>query len=153
MGENESQWPRGIRNNNPGNIARGRDRWDGELYLGELIDAQYLVFQSPEWGIRAIARLLRTYWDRYHLRTVGALCERWAPPWQNPTDAFVAHVALAAGVDPDEGIHLAARLPDLIRGIIEFENGVCPYSSALIRRGIEWEEFGGPAWGRSPDGS
>lgn len=48
--------PRGIRNNNPGNIRRSSDPWQG--LAKEQIDREFFKFKSSVYGIRALARLL-----------------------------------------------------------------------------------------------
>lgn len=46
--------PRGIRNNNPGNIRRNGDPWQG---LAETQgDKEFFTFTTPVYGIRALAR-------------------------------------------------------------------------------------------------
>ncbi len=47
--------PRGIRNNNPLNIRRTRDKWKGMKALQS--DAQFAQFESMEWGWRAALAL------------------------------------------------------------------------------------------------
>ena len=67
--------PRGIRNRNPGNIDRGRDRWQG-MADDQSPDPRFVVFTEAEWGIRAIVRVLRSYRDRHGLETVRAIVSR-----------------------------------------------------------------------------
>jgi hypothetical protein len=92
--------PRGIRNHNPGNIDRGRDRWQG-MADDQSGDPRFVVFTEAEWGIRAIVRVLRSYRDRHGLETVRAIVSRWAPPVENPTARYIAFVCDRLGVDPD----------------------------------------------------
>ena len=61
--------PRGIRNNNPGNIERGKDRWLG-MSADQSGDPRFLVFDKPEAGLRAIMRLLINYQERHDIKTV-----------------------------------------------------------------------------------
>lgn len=56
--------PRGIRNNNPGNLEWG-DPWQGLDPDGQAQDKRFVVFKDPAMGIRAIARTLITYQDKY----------------------------------------------------------------------------------------
>ena len=48
--------PRGIRNNNPGNIVAG-DKWLGRTGT----DGRFVKFKSAEYGLRAIGRVINTY--------------------------------------------------------------------------------------------
>lgn len=126
---------RGFRNNNPGNIEKG-ENWRG-LASDQSADTRFAVFDAPEWGIRAMAVILRNYQRLYSLNTVRGLITRWAPGHENPTDAYVSYVANAAGVSPDQAINVAAYLERIIPAMIYFENGQQPYPPATIQRGID----------------
>ena len=52
--------PRGIRNHNPGNVLRTKSvTWQGQAE-DQSGDPEFVVFTAPEWGLRAIARILLT---------------------------------------------------------------------------------------------
>ena len=51
--------PRGLRNNNPGNIRRSKDNWQG--LAPEQTDPDFFQFTAPEWGYRALIKTLQTY--------------------------------------------------------------------------------------------
>jgi hypothetical protein len=129
---------RGLRNNNPGNIEKGI-AWKGIDTAKTAAESRFIVFTAPEWGIRAMARLLKNYARLYSLNTVAGIINRWAPPSENNTGAYVAAVANALKVAPNSVIDIAARLPDLLRAIITHENGTQPYSDATIREGVRLE--------------
>lgn len=122
--------PRGIRNNNPGNIRRigTPTPWRG-LSKDQSADPAFLVFDAPLWGLRALARTLHTYWDKYRLKTVRGIITRWAPPEDgNDTGAYVAQVAAALKVRPDAPIEAAPETwVALMRAIVRHENGVGDY--------------------------
>jgi hypothetical protein len=127
---------RGIRNNNPGNIRKGND-WLGERTAQT--DAAFEEFATPEYGIRALGKVLLGYQDKYGLRTVRAIISRWAPPTENNTSAYVSSVAAAMGVGADTPISLRvqpALLTALVVAIIKHENGAQPYSLAQIDAGL-----------------
>lgn len=126
--------PRGIRNNNPGNIRHG-DKWAG--LSATQPDAAFCSFISPEYGIRALARVLLNYERKHGLNTVRGIITRWAPPNENDTTAYVNAVARKLGVAPDTRIDVATVLPALVPAIIAHENGQQPYDAAVIVRGIE----------------
>ena len=69
---------------------------------------------------------------------IRGLINRWAPPGENNTEAYVAAVASAAGVGPDDEIDVdtAAVMTALVKGIIMHENGEQPYTDAQINEGI-----------------
>lgn len=127
--------PRGVRNNNPGNIRRTAIRWDGMAVMQT--DPLYVQFISTVWGIRAMVKVLRNYRDKHGLRTVREFITRWAPPSDNnPTEHYIAAVAGALGVGPDEPFELEWHLPQLVQAIIRHENGVQPYPDSVIEHGI-----------------
>lgn len=125
---------RGIRNNNPGNIRHGASKWQG--MSAQQTDKEYIQFDDPVYGIRAMAKLLKNYQSRYGLNTVSEIIGRWAPPNENITTAYVAAVSQKLGVSPDHQIDVVATLPQLVPAIITHENGMQPYSDALIKEGI-----------------
>jgi hypothetical protein len=135
--------PRGIRNHNPGNVDRTTTRWQG-MAEDQSGDGRFVVFEAPEWGIRAIARVLRTYRDKHGLRTVSGIISRWAPPNENPTHVYIKFVCDRLGVGPDDEIDIddVETLRTLIRAIIRKENGQGPlddgdwYSFDVIDEGI-----------------
>lgn len=88
--------PRGIRNNNPGNIRWGAD-WQGLKKDGKLQDPSFCVFKSPVWGIRALAKLLKNYQRLYGLNTPRKIINRYAPPNENQTQAYIQSVAHQLG--------------------------------------------------------
>lgn len=130
--------PRGIRNNNPGNIRKSSEPWRGLADAKYQIDPAFFTFETPEWGIRALAVILRTYQTKHGLKTIKSIIGRWAPPVENDTGAYAAAVAKAVGVEVDEPIRLDDT--DMMRGvvlaIIRHENGKQPYSMDVINHGL-----------------
>lgn len=126
--------PRGIRNNNPGNI-----RYDGVTPWRGMVSVDgggFVVFDTPENGIRAMARVLTNYERVHGLNTVAGIIGRWAPATENDTRAYVADVAARLGVPEFMSIDVQARLGELIAAIIAHENGQQPYSMAQIQSGV-----------------
>jgi len=98
---------RGIRNNNPGNIrenASGGDSWRGERATND--DASFEEFETMRDGVRASAVVFRNYQRKYGLRTISQLISRWAPPTENNTTAYIAHVAYRVNVGAEAAIDL-----------------------------------------------
>lgn len=123
--------PRGIRNNNPGNIEySAANDWQGQTGT----DGRYAIFTAPVWGIRAMARILNSYRAR-GVVTVEQIVTTWAPPNENHSAAYVASVVQRTGwaagdiVTPD-------NYPRLLEAIIYHENGIQPYSWAVIEQGV-----------------
>lgn len=129
--------PRGIRNNNPGNIRHG-DNWKGLAEDQE--DYSFCTFITPEFGIRAMAIILLNYKKLYKLNTVRKIISRWAPKAENNTDAYISHVCTFLGVEADDIIEHHKQLLPLITAIIIHENGENPYSLEVIELGIKMAE-------------
>ena len=130
--------PRGIRNNNPGNIRHGAN-WLGLNPNGRNIDSAFCGFTAPVYGIRALAKVLVNYKRIHGLNTVRQIVSRYAPPNENQTTAYIQSVAKQLGVYPDTVIDIEERgvLTVFIKAVIRMENGIQPYSDELIQQGIE----------------
>jgi len=141
---------RGIRNNNPGNLdfneaAFKRDPWHGELGIEDCPGARFTTFQSPEFGVRALCKVLLTYHrkrkaaDGSAIDTVAEIIDRWAPPSENNTDAYAGHVRELLDVESGEEIDVddATVLLVLAESIIKHENGVQPYPRDVIEAGVK----------------
>ena len=126
--------PRGIRNNNPGNLENNGIDWVG--LSASQTDSRFYQFTEPKYGIRALARVLKTYESKYGLNTVRGIINRWAPDHENNTEAYVNHVASVLKVDPDQSIPVSAYLVPLTEAIILHENGMNPYSFDEIVEGV-----------------
>lgn len=133
---------RGVRNNNPGNIDRGQD-WQGLATPTEMTPAQkaekrFAVFRSPEYGIRALVKLLQTYQSKHRLKTIRGIINRWAPPVENDTGAYARAVAKAVGVGPDDPIDMRDRktAAALVSAIIAHENSGFRYAAAVFEKGL-----------------
>lgn len=126
--------PRGVRNNNPGNIIKSKIPWRGKL-VGT--DPRFEVFDTPENGIAALAGLLLKYKAQGINTIVGAMT-KWAPPIENDTGAYVKAVAEAVGYSADTLVDFSD--PSVLRAmtvaIIKHENGVQPYSDAQLTEGL-----------------
>lgn len=127
---------RGIRNNNPGNIRRSSDPWQG--LATSQTDAAFFQFKSAVWGIRALARVLISYQDQHGLNTINDIIFRWAPPTENNTNAYVKAVAKETGFEPGAklNLHTFEHLAPLVQAIIYHENGDQPYSNSEITKGL-----------------
>lgn len=129
--------PRGIRLNNPGNIRHSKDKWQGLSNIQD--DPRFLKFIAPEWGIRAMVKILITYQTKYGCNNIAAIVYRYAPPEENNAEAYIR--SLCSGTAIDRGQPLDVRdyqtCLRLVKAIIRHENGVQPYDEATIVRGLE----------------
>lgn len=117
---------RGIRNHNPGNIRKGI-AWDG--LIEDQVDPSFCIFKGPEWGIRAICRILMTYDKRYNINTVYGIINRWAPSIENDTRSYVDNVCHWTGYKIDEKLDITDTkvLVNLAKSITRQENGSVYY--------------------------
>jgi len=125
--------PRGIRNNNAGNIRHGSSKWKGMAQ--NQTDSAFVQFVSPEYGIRALSHVLDSY-ARRGANTVRKIIDIYAPPVENDTSAYVDSVALALGVGADQIINVQTHKADLVEAIIQHENGQQPYAVSQIASGV-----------------
>lgn len=125
--------PRGIKNNNPGNIIDTGQAWVGRL--GN--DGTYVVFDTPIHGIRAMARILQNYIESDGADTIEKIISRWAPPPENDTVAYVYDVSAQLNLDSNTPIVFDRDINNLIAAMILHENGEMPYSLELIDQSVK----------------
>ncbi len=124
---------RGIRNNNPGNIRWGDD-WQGLVPESQRTDKSFCQFSSPEYGIRAMIKIIQNYNRKYGINTVSGIISRWAPSNENNTDAYINHVCNGTELTRDQVVDVFNKvfMTELIKSIITMENGSQPYSNEVI---------------------
>jgi hypothetical protein len=123
---------RGERLNNPLNIRISNNAWKGKITPSS--DADFEQFDTPENGIRAGAKIVLTYFHE-GLSTIRQVITRWAPPSENPTEAYIENVSLRSGFDADAHL-MFTSIDDLwpvIHGMIDQENGECIYTDEQIK--------------------
>lgn len=124
--------PRGIRNNNPGNIEYNPfNDWLGQTGS----DGRYVIFSHHRWGIRAMRKVLESY-RRRGLTTLEEIIATWAPASENNTQAYILSVSERMGVYSGHVV-MPVQYFGLIEAMIYHENGTVPYSDAEIRAGID----------------
>ena len=128
---------RGERNKNPGNLDRNQIIWQG--LVQDSREPRFCVFDTPENVIRALCKVLLSYYRKHHLNTVAQIINRWAPPSENDSGAYVNHVAHILGVGEDAPINVydPMILELLTRAIIQHENGRCLYDDATIVKAVD----------------
>lgn len=96
--------PRGIRNNNPLNIRKGNN-WQGERH--PQTDSSFEEFTSMIWGLRAGFLLLKRYMSPggYNCHCIQDIIERWAPPTENATVAYIKAVCDNTGLTARQPIY------------------------------------------------
>lgn len=152
--------PRGLRNNNLGNMrprpadvsafdAEGKligelpdTVWDGVVGLDVGPSGPYLIFGRVESSVRAIGKQLMHYQSR-GMNTIEQIINTWAPPEDNnPTPAYVRAIEGRLGIVPNAQISTRdpKTLFELIQGIIVEENGTVVFShvsTQQIQTGVD----------------
>ncbi|WP_304708414.1 structural protein P5 [uncultured Rikenella sp.] len=128
---------RGLRNRNPGNIRRSTTTYKGETTSR---DPAFKTFESMAWGYRAMFVLLDTYKRRHGCDTLRQMIDRYAPPVENNTVAYINTVASRSHVAPDSRISTDNRevMVPIVSAMSFVENGV-PAVAADVEAG--WKLF------------
>ncbi len=126
--------PRGIRNNNPGNIKKSASPWVGKV--GN--DGTFEIFDTPQNGIRAMGRLLRTYRNSYGLNTIRGIVARWTSGDSGTIqDNYVKHLVNKTGIAEHLQLIGVSQYAAIVENMIFFENGQQPYSRAMIIQAVQ----------------
>jgi Autographiviridae peptidoglycan hydrolase len=133
----QTNLPRGLRNNNPGDIRAQGFNWQGMIGQDS---SGFVVFQDISWGVRALARDITTKIGEGY-DTITTLITRYAPPSENDTASYIRDVAADTGLDPSLQLGTDPdTLSSLIRAIMNHEMGnqfSAMVSDADITQGIE----------------
>lgn len=115
---------RGLRNNNPLNIRRNNTQWQGLAPVQK--DKAFFTFIAPEWGYRAALRTLQNYNRVHGLTTIRQWIERWAPPCENDTEAYIRCVCQRTGMpeSAEPRISNEVVMCSIVAAMSYFENGV-----------------------------
>lgn len=123
---------RGIRNNNPGNIRVSKDQWEG--MTGD--DGAFVTFDSPESGVRALGKNLLSY-GRQGYDSIEKIINRWAPPNENDTQAYIDSVVSATGIPATQSLDLSD--PDTLSSLaqaISFHETGSRYDPEVYQKGV-----------------
>lgn len=115
---------RGLRNNNPGNLKRSNNAWQGKIPYPQSKDKTFEQFKELKWGIRAMIK------DLIHdinkgKNTVKLLISEYAPTSENNTSAYIDSVCKTMGIQPNDKLTEINDLfiVALVRAILKVELG------------------------------
>ena len=141
--------PRGIRNNNPGNLKVGNSPWLGKVPFEDNQDYNcntgrvtrtFEQFTAYKYGIRALVKLLKNYMDVTGLKTISQIINRYAPSTENNPAAYINYVSSYTGISPNTPLSPSREtLRALARSIATYENGTEAISDAEFY--AVWNEF------------
>lgn len=114
-------FPRGIRNNNPGNLRKTSIPWKGKI-AGT--DPSFEQFETFVWGLRAKILDIRNDIQKDGTNTINKLISEFAPPSENNTGGYIDQVCQYMSYTPDQ-ILTGEReeMRRLSKIIIRIENG------------------------------
>ncbi|UNI71162.1 putative peptidoglycan transglycosylase [Providencia phage EPr2] len=123
---------RGVRNSNPGNLRKSKDQWEGAI--GD--DGEFVIFDSPESGVRALAKNLQSY-GRQGYDSIEKIINRWAPPNENDTKSYIDSVVAATGIPATQSLDLSD--PDTLSSLaqaISFHETGSRYDPEVYQKGV-----------------
>ncbi len=123
--------PRGLSNNNPGNIVDNNINWKGQV---ECDDPRFACFEASTYGIRAMVGVLIAYQDRHGITKIDDIIARWAPEPKNNVRGITRTIRQLAGETKEvtnENLH------ELIDWIITMENGKNPYPEEYLKEVVD----------------
>jgi hypothetical protein len=115
---------RGLRNNNPGNLIRTANAWQGKLSYKDSKDEKFEQFIDIKHGVRAMIKDLINDISKGK-NTVKKLIYEYAPPNENNTQMYINSVSKSIGIKEDEIIKTVNNefLTLLSRAIMKVELG------------------------------
>lgn len=119
-----SNLPRGIRNNNPGNLKISSSPWRGKIPPERNTDGTFEQFQNYAYGLRAMIKLLLNYMGDGKT-TIRQIIRKYAPSTDNNTEAYVQAVSQAINFLPDTPLPATRTVVSaLVRSMARHENGM-----------------------------
>ncbi len=131
---------RGIRNNNPLNLRLcKRNAWLGQVGSDE---DGFCRFSSPVFGFRAAFITLQTYRRKHGCHALQDYIHRWAPPSENPTEAYIQALGRWTGIQPHQAPQEAQWLP-LVMAMTAMECGTQAATCPALWQAAEraWQLF------------
>ncbi len=108
---------------NPGNIMKTKQHWEGQA--SDLSHERRVHYSTQVYGYRAMAKTILTYYKKYNCDTVTKIVFRYAPPNENPTQAYIQYVAHEAGFTTWSHLALEKEIVlfDIVKAMAKFEQG------------------------------
>lgn len=131
-----SDWPLGLRNNNPGNLRPSTSyRWRGEISA----NSGFVVFDTATNGLRAMAKNLSNQQRLHGLTTIRSIIRKYAPESENDTENYINFVSrrMATHANDDLDLSNSDVLVAMMRPMIMMENGVQPFSDEQLHKAVD----------------
>lgn len=135
--------PRGIRNNNPGNL-----NYVGQngATLEEHATPRFARFNSAFEGFAALGKQIKAYYNGtskaagyQKLQSVEDIISRFAPASENNTQAYINKLSKMLGVGRGDSLNIQDPqvLATLMNGITQIENGKNPYAPEMVLKAAQ----------------
>lgn len=135
--------PRGIRNNNPGNL-----NYIGQngATLEEHATPRFARFNSAFEGFAALGKQIKAYYNGtskaagyQKLQSVEGIISRFAPASENNTQAYINKLSKMLGVGRGDSLNIQDPqvLATLMNGITQIENGKNPYAPEMVLKAAQ----------------
>ncbi len=112
--------PKGIRNNNPGNLIDDGTAWKGKV--GN--DGHFIIFEDVGFGIRASLLDYHTKIVKDDLTDIQSIITKYAPANENNTSAYIAAVSKFTGLGATDDVDTTSQgAIAFIKAIYDVENG------------------------------
>ncbi|HFF8968204.1 lytic transglycosylase [Serratia marcescens] len=135
--------PRGIRNNNPGNL-----NYVGQngATLEDHATPRFARFNSAFEGFAALGKQIKAYYNGtskaagyQKLQSVEGIISRFAPASENNTQAYINKLSKMLGVGRGDSLNIQDPqvLATLMNGITQIENGKNPYAPEMVLKAAQ----------------
>ncbi|HGM5304553.1 TPA: lytic transglycosylase [Serratia marcescens] len=135
--------PRGIRNNNPGNL-----NYVGQngATLEDHTTPRFARFNSAFEGFAALGKQIKAYYNGtskaagyQKLQSVEDIISRFAPASENNTQAYINKLSKMLGVGRGDSLNIQDPqvLATLMNGITQIENGKNPYAPEMVLKAAQ----------------
>lgn len=112
------------------------------MTVEQAAEPRFAVFRDAHWGFRALGLVLLNYEKLHGLNTIIGIINRWAPPPENQTEAYIKDVCGRTGFPGDHILDLKdkAVLASLAKAISTHEVGTWAFSDNDLVSGIALSE-------------
>lgn len=118
-----SDLPRGLRNNNVGNLIITNIPWQGKISVSQNNDGHFEQFDYLVYGTRAMFKDIISDYNK-GLNTLTSFFNEYAPQHENDTTAYVNVVSRMTNIAPNEPFELnRSTLKSIGMAIVSVENG------------------------------
>ena len=79
--------------NNPANIRVSSQLWQGQVLPSLCKQSHFFEFDSLDMGVRALIKILHTYYFKHNCKTISSIISRYAPASDhNNTIQYISYV-------------------------------------------------------------